>query len=164
MVWWTLISVTLFTNVTFEPVLSVWVIFSAILTLKISPKPWSKTSSDYPRIAYQARELDYNKKSLNQIFISESSKVYLVKEVTEINKSEVFKPYKELYAKIAAVISANDKKYPYPKSLSSTIIEASHHQQFFSQHLPRLTDVTPKNKNEFACLFIENLVFGVLGK
>jgi AcrR family transcriptional regulator len=108
-------------------------------------------------------ELDYNIKFLNQIVITESSKVYLVKEVNEINKSEVFKPYKELCAKIAAVISANNKKYPYPKSLSSTIIEASHHQQFFCQHLPRLTDVTAKNKNEFACLFIENLVFGVLG-
>ena len=106
---------------------------------------------------------DINIKYLNQIVISESSKVYLVKEVTEINKSEVFKPYKELCAKIADVISAYNKKYPYPKSLSSTIIEASHHQQFFSEFLPRLTDGTTKNKNEFACLFIENLVFGVLG-
>jgi hypothetical protein len=109
-------------------------------------------------------DLDYNIKFLNQIVITESSKVYLVKEVTEINKSEVFKPYKELCAKIAAVVSAYNKKYAYPKSLSSTIIEASHHQQFFSQHLPRLTDVTPKNKNEFAYLFIENMVFGLLGK
>lgn len=107
--------------------------------------------------------MEYNVKFLNQIVISESSKVYLVKEVSEINKSEVFKPYKELCAKIASAISAYNKKYPYPKSLSSTIIEASHHQQFFCQHLPRLTDVTAKNKNEFACLFIENLVFGVLG-
>jgi len=109
-------------------------------------------------------DLNYNIKFLNQIVITESSKVYLVKEVTEINKSEVFKPYKELCAKIAAVVSAYNKKYAYPKSLSSTIIEASHHQQFFSQHLPRLTDVTPKNKNEFAYLFIENMVFGLLGK
>jgi AcrR family transcriptional regulator len=107
--------------------------------------------------------MDYNIKFLNQIVISESSKVYLVKEVNEINKSEVFKPYKELCAKIASTISEYNKKYPYPKSLSSTIIEAAHHQQFFSQHLPRLTDVTPKTKNEFSCLFLENLVFGVLG-
>lgn len=107
---------------------------------------------------------DYNQKYLNQIVISESNKVYLVKEVAEINKSEVFKPYKELCAKIADVISAYNKKYSYPKSLSSTIIEASHHQQFFSQYLPRLTDVTPKNKSEFAFLFIDNLVFGILDK
>lgn len=107
--------------------------------------------------------LDYNKKNLNRIVISESSKVYLIKDVAEINKSEVFKPYKELCAKIAAMISAYNKKYPYPKALSSTVIEASHHQQFFSQHLPRLTDATAKNKNEFACMFLEDMVFRILG-
>ena len=37
--------------------------------------------------------LDYNKRFLNQIIISESSKVYLIKEVEEINKNEVFKPF-----------------------------------------------------------------------
>ena len=107
--------------------------------------------------------LDYNKKFLNQIVISESSKVYLTKEVAEINKSEVFNPYKELCAKIASIITAYNKKYPFPKSLSSTIIEAAHHQQFFSLHLPRLTDVTAKNKNEFAFMFLEDLVFKALG-
>lgn len=35
-----------------------------------------------------AGQLDYNKKYLNQIVIAESSKVYLVKEVKEINKNE----------------------------------------------------------------------------
>lgn len=107
--------------------------------------------------------LDYNKKFLNQIVISESSKVYLVKEVTEINKSEVFKPYKDLCAKIADVISECNKKYAYPKSLSSTIIETAHHQQFFSMYLPRLTDVPAKNKNEFVGQFLESMVFKILG-
>ncbi len=108
--------------------------------------------------------LDYNKKFLNQIVISESSKVYLVKDVEEINKSEVFKPYKELCAKIAKVISAYNKKYAFPKSLSSTIIEAAHHQQFFSVHLPRLTDVTAKTKNDFAAIFIEDMLFKILNQ
>jgi AcrR family transcriptional regulator len=106
---------------------------------------------------------DYNKKLLNQIVISESNKVYLIKDVAEINKSEVFKPYKELCAKIAEVITAYNKKYAYPKSLSSTIIETSHHQQFFSQHLPRLTDVNTKNKKEFAFSFLDDMVFKILG-
>lgn len=106
--------------------------------------------------------LDYNKKYLNQIVISESSKVYLVKDVKEINKSQVFKPYKELCAKIAAVISLYNPTYGYPKSLSSTIIETAHYQQFFSEHLPRLTDVQEKNKNEFTALFLEDLVFKLL--
>ena len=45
-------------------------------------------------------QFDYNKRFLNQIVISESSKTYLVKEIAEINKNESFKPYKDLCSKI----------------------------------------------------------------
>ncbi len=107
--------------------------------------------------------LDYNKRYLNQIVISESSKVYLIKDVAEINKNEVFKPYKDLCAKIADVMALYNKKYAFPKSLSTTLIETAHQQQFFSQHLPRLTDVTEKNKKKFTGQFLEDLVFKVLG-
>jgi AcrR family transcriptional regulator len=102
---------------------------------------------------------DYNKKYLNQIVIAESSKVYLTKEVAEINKDQVFKPYKDLCAKIAAVIRAYNPKYKYAKSLSTTLIETSHHQQYFSTFLPRLTDATPKNKTTFTAEFLEDLLF-----
>jgi len=105
---------------------------------------------------------DYNKKFLNQIVISESSKVYLVKEVAEINKNEVFKPYKDLCAKIATVISDYNSSYAYPRSLSTTLIETSHHQQYFSVNLPKLTDITAKGNSEFTSQFIENLLFKVL--
>lgn len=109
-----------------------------------------------------AGRLDYNKKFLNQIVIAESSKVYLVKEVDEINKNEVFKPYKDLCAKIADVITAYNATYQYPKSLSSTIIETAHHQQFFSSYLPKLTDVNQENRKEFTAVFLENLLFKAL--
>lgn len=108
-------------------------------------------------------QLDYNKNFLNQIIISESSKVYLVKDIVEINKSEVFKPYKDLCATIGNVISEYDPNYIYPRSLSSTLIETAHNQQFFSAHLPRLTDAKPENQKEFTASFLENLVFKVLG-
>ena len=107
--------------------------------------------------------LDYNKRYLNQIVISESSKVYLIKDVAEINKNEVFKPYKDLCSKIANVMAIYNKKYDYPKSLSTTLIETAHQQQFFSQHLPRLTDVTPKSKHKFVGQFLEDLIFKALG-
>ncbi len=110
-----------------------------------------------------AGRLDYNKKFLNQIVIAESSKVYLVKEVKEINKSEVFKPYKDLCAKIAEVIANYNDAYQYPKSLSSTLIEAAHHQQFFSNFLPKLTDVSQQNRKEFTADFLEDLLFKILG-
>lgn len=104
-------------------------------------------------------KLDYNRKYLNQIVIAESSKVYLVKDVAEINKNQVFKPYKDLCAKIAEVIKAFNPRYKYPKSLSATLIETSHNQQFFSNYLPRLTDSTPKNKSVFVSGFLEDLLF-----
>jgi hypothetical protein len=107
-------------------------------------------------------QFDYNKKYLNQIVISESSKVYLVKEVSEINKEEVFKPYKDLCTMIADVISSYNPKYKYPRSLSTTLIETSHHQQYFSVYLPKLTDSSVKNKSNFVFDFIEDLLFKLL--
>lgn len=106
--------------------------------------------------------LEYNKKFLNQIVITESSKVYLVKEVNEINKNEVFKPYKELCAAIAEAIKQYNPKYKYPKSLSSTLIETAHHQQYFSVFLPNLTDVMPKNESEYTASFLNDLLFKAL--
>jgi hypothetical protein len=114
-------------------------------------------------LAESESKFDYNKRFLNQIVISESSKVYLVKEVAEINKSEVFKPYKDLCTKIAEVISAYNSNYKYPRSLSSTIIETTHHQQFFSVNLPKLTDISNNKNEEFTYQFIEDFLFKVLG-
>ncbi len=111
-----------------------------------------------------ATDWDYNKKNLNQVVISESSKVYLVKEVAEINKNEVFKPYKQLCAKIAEIVTEYNPNYQYPKSLSSTLIETAHHQQFFSDFLPRLTDSTKDNKATFTATFLEDFLFKILGE
>jgi AcrR family transcriptional regulator len=108
--------------------------------------------------------MDYNKRYLNQIIISESSKVYLVKEVKEINKSEVFKAYKDLCAKIADVVSEYNPDYQYPRSLSSTLIETSHFQQFFSNYLPKLTDVSGPDQKDFTSGFLSDLMFKALGK
>ncbi len=107
-------------------------------------------------------QFDYNKKYLNQIVITESCKVYLVKEITEINKEHVFKPYKDLCAKIATVLLEYCPKYKYPRSLSTTLIETSHQQQYFSINLPKLTDTTAKNTSEFTNKFIEDFLFKVL--
>ena len=108
-------------------------------------------------------QFDYNKKYISYIVIAESSKAYLVKDVAEINKNEVFKPYKDLCAKIGEVISDYRPGYKFPRSLSTTLIETSHQQQYFSVNLPKLTDATSKNKPGFTQQFIEDLLFKVLG-
>lgn len=114
-------------------------------------------------LAGSTSQFDYNKRFLNQIVIAESSKAYLIKEVAEVNKDEVFKPYKDLCAKIAEVISEYNPGYNYPRSLSTTLIETSHHQQFFSVNLPKLTDNFSARDSEFTSEFIEDLLFKVLG-
>jgi hypothetical protein len=107
-------------------------------------------------------QFDYNKKYLNQIVISESSKAYLVKDISIINKDEMFKPYKDLCSKIASIILEYNPSYHYPHSLSSTIIESAHSQQFFSENLPKLTDIGKKSVKNYTTQFIEELVFRVL--
>ena len=113
-------------------------------------------------LAGSESHFDYNKRYLNQIVIAESSKTYLVKDVLEINKNQVFKPYKDLCARIAKVISEYKPNYKFPRSLSTTIIETSHHQQFFSVNLPKLTDVNSKKNSEFTSQFIEDFLFKIL--
>ena len=107
-------------------------------------------------------QLDYNKSFLNQIVLSESSKVYLIKEVKEINSFQVFKPYKDLCNKISEVMLSLNPSYIYSRSLSSTLIETAHSQQYFSKHLPRLTDVSNEKEEEFVFNFLNQLVFSAL--
>ncbi len=107
-------------------------------------------------------QLDYNKSYLNQIVLSESSKVYLIKEVKEINSFQVFKPYKDLCNKISEVMLSLNPSYTYARSLSSTLIETAHSQQYFSKNLPRLTDVSNEKEEDFVFNFLSQLVFSAL--
>ena len=107
-------------------------------------------------------QLDYNKSYLNQIVLSESSKVYLIKEVKEINSYQVFKPYKDLCNKISEVMLSLNPTYAYSRSLSSTLVETAHSQQYFSKNLPRLTDVSNTKEEEFVFNFLSQLVFSAL--
>jgi ferritin len=109
-------------------------------------------------------KLDYNKFLLNQIVLSESSKVYLIKEVQEINTHQVFKPYKDLCNKISEVILNINPTYKYSRSLSSTLIETAHSQQYFSKNLPRLTDVADQKDESFVFNFLYQFVFAALKK
>jgi AcrR family transcriptional regulator len=109
-----------------------------------------------------AGKTDYNKTYLHQIVIAESSKAYLVKEVKKINQDEVFKPYKDLCGRISDLIQAFNPQYPYPHSLSSTLIETSHAQQFFSVYLPKLTDANGDNQEAFVERYLSDLLFKAL--
>lgn len=83
---------------------------------------------------------DYDLGKLHSIVIAESSKSYLVKEVDEINKEMVFNPLKSLCNFVGEVITEAKPEFRYPRSFASTLLETAHDQQFFSEHLPKLTD------------------------
>lgn len=105
-----------------------------------------------------------NESILHQIIIAEGSKAYLTKHVSEDNKDQFFKPYKDLCAKIGDIILECNHQYKYPKSLSSTIVEMAHFQNFFMNYLPSLTDFG-KTKDELKVVsFLEDLVFSSIRK
>ncbi len=78
---------------------------------------------------------------LYRIIISDASKAYLTKEVDEENKIGIFLKYKRIVERISEMILSINPKYKYSHMLVSTIIEGAHNQRFFSEHLPKLTDI-----------------------
>ena len=110
------------------------------------------------------KTIHINEDLLHQIVISEGSKAYLTKHVTEDNKEQLFKPYKDLCAVIADIILECNPMYKYPRSLASTIIEMAHFQNFFMKNLPSLTDFGKSIDTLKVVSFLEDLVFSSLGK
>ncbi|GAB5539141.1 MAG: TetR/AcrR family transcriptional regulator [Salibacteraceae bacterium] len=91
---------------------------------------------------------------LYRIVIEESSKAYLNKSVDEINQDGVFSDYKRIVATIAEIILEINPKYKYPHMLISTVVEGAHHERYFAQHLPRLTD-SVKGEDSIECFFLD---------
>lgn len=79
-------------------------------------------------------------RALHRLVVQEASKAYLTRHVTADNRQRLFKPYKDLCARIAAIILELRPAYPYARSLTSSLIETAHYQTFFMQNLPSLTD------------------------
>ncbi len=95
-----------------------------------------------------------NEQKLHEIVITESSKVYLSKSVDKDNESGYFTIYKSVVQKVSDLILEIRPGYKYPHMLVSTIIEGAHHQRFFAEHLPRLTDQL-KNEDSVTQFYVE---------
>lgn len=78
---------------------------------------------------------------LHRIIVAEGAKVYMHKNVDTINAEGVFLGYKTLVQRLSDFVLEINPEYPYPHMLISTVMEGAHHQRFFAEHLPRLTDV-----------------------
>ncbi len=96
-----------------------------------------------------------NEVLLNKIVINEYSKSYLTKEVDSENKDGYFVIYKRLVNRMATMISAVNKKYKFPLSLASTVLEGALHQHFLKDHFSSLTDC---HSNEDPTQYFTHLV------
>lgn len=101
--------------------------------------------------------------ALYRIVVAESSKVYLIKDVDTVNEQGLFISYKRLCNRVASIVSEINPDYRFPRALISTVIESSHDQKFFAEHLPSLTDVTHKRLND-TTEFLTELVFRAISK
>lgn len=98
-----------------------------------------------------------NEKLLNNIIIEESAKVYLNKKVNSRNEDGIFKKYKDVVERVADLILEINPKYEFPHMLVSTMIEGAHHQRYFAEHLPKLTDTL--NEKDAVVSFYESMTF-----
>lgn len=81
-----------------------------------------------------------NSEHLFNILVTESSKSFLHKKVDDENNKGAFLGYKSIVARASEIILEINPGFEYPHMLISTIVEGAHHQRFFAEHLPKLTD------------------------
>lgn len=145
-----------------------WLEFQVVFTTNNMSDPEDKLRkildllTRRPEAAVDPNEIDFN--ALFQIVVSEGSKSYLTKDVDQLNKHKLFKPYKDLCARISGVILEFNPDYRYPHSLASTLLEMAHYQYFFMMHLPSLTDFGDAKTPESIRNFLESLLFSAAGR
>ena len=104
----------------------------------------------------------FDHQALYFIAIAEGNKTYLSKDVDANNKDLLYKPFKDLSGRIAAVFSEYNPAYKFPNTLASSVIDLSHLQYFFMHHLPRLSDISKNKRPKDIETFLEDLVFKTL--
>lgn len=100
-----------------------------------------------------------DEEALYRVVVAESSKAYLHADVDAENREGMYRSYKELCRAVGDLILAVNPSYPYPVALVSTVIESSHMQKYFAEHLPSLTEVTRGDADEATTAFLTDLVF-----
>ncbi|MFZ1704827.1 MAG: TetR/AcrR family transcriptional regulator [Saprospiraceae bacterium] len=115
-------------------------------------------------VCYPGDSLDewINQKNLFFNIINESSKSYMTKSVDNLNHNGVYYNYKKMVGIISDIILDIRPDYLYSHMLVTTIIEGIHHQIFFAEHLPSLTDKRPDK--EYLVHFYFDLAIAILKK
>ena len=100
-----------------------------------------------------------DEEALYRVVVADSSKAYLHADVDAENREGMFRSYKRVCRTVADLILEVNPTYPWPVALVSTVIESSHMQKHFAEHLPSLTEVTRGDADESTTTFLTDLVF-----
>ncbi len=95
--------------------------------------------------------------ALRNLLTDEVTKAFLTKEVDEENRKGYFEHFNKLGDRIARFILEVNPRFEYPKSLVSTLMDASLVQSYYSKHLPRLTEQHQSDDAGFE--FFKKLIF-----
>lgn len=129
-----------------------WVSFLLDINLRNIEDPINKLKISIHTIVsatFESPLTDYiNENLLHRIMINEGSKAYHIHSIDEKNKLGFFKSYKSLVQKLADIIAEVKPEFPYPRSLASNLFEMANNQSYFSEHLPKLTDIRNNDKSE----------------
>ena len=100
-----------------------------------------------------------NEAILNKIIIAEFTKTLHTKEVDQENKEGFFLIYKSVINRIVSIVREVNPEYPFAKSLVSSIVEGSLHQNFLTEHLKTITDCNESvSTTQFYLNLTENLL------
>ncbi len=102
--------------------------------------------------------------ALYRVVVAEASKVYLNRDVDAENREGLFRSYKRLCRSVADIITEINPDYRYPVALVSTVVESSHMQKYFAEHLPALTEVSKHKPNGSTTDFLTELVFRAIDR
>ncbi|MEQ9167603.1 MAG: TetR/AcrR family transcriptional regulator [Fulvivirga sp.] len=101
-----------------------------------------------------------DEEALFRIVILESDKTYLTKQVDDDNREGLFRGFKSLCTKIAGFVQEINPDYKAANSLISTVLHSAHHQLFYAEHLPSLTNLSyGKNMHSQNEEFLKDLIF-----
>ncbi|MCC5917591.1 MAG: TetR/AcrR family transcriptional regulator [Cryomorphaceae bacterium] len=84
---------------------------------------------------------------LQDLIVEESVKAYFTKEVNEEYKKGFFQRFHRFVKRITDIISNLNPKFPYPNSLSTSLIDSIHQQKYYQRHLPFLSDLSKEKEN-----------------
>ncbi len=99
-------------------------------------------------------------KLLRELMINESIKGYMTKTVDSEHESGLFDQVLKFGDRLSLIVKELNPEYEFPKTLISTVMEASILQSFNSVHLPEMTEATSKGSERYR--FFHQLVFNAI--